>query len=134
MTGYVIDSHDRLHGLRTDRDEDWEMKCVFSGSTNLRVHPIGVPYRPHTISDFSDLPPDMASYYKSLPHIVDAIINIIDGKEKNGYIVVENVDTGESIIGFKNRKGSDYVDAIPNKRLLKSYLTKFYGVEEVMIL
>lgn len=131
-----IDNYDRLHGASPDENKEvWDMRCVYDGSKHLRIHPMNVSYNPHTISDYSDLPTDVANYYKSLPNVVDAILRIVDDKEPSGFILIENVDTGRFVRGFMNRKeDGSLVKASPSRRKLKEYLNSFYGVDEALLL
>ena len=129
----VTDTYDRLHGVTDMTKEEWNFSCPYCESSHLEISPIDVPYRPHDIHDFSDLPPNAAYYFSKLPTILEAIISCSEDV-KGTSVCVGCVDCGMSVSGFVNLCNGALQPASVNKAKLRKYVRKFYGVNEVMLL
>jgi ribosomal protein L34E len=124
-------SSDKLLGLKQQKSEVWQEKCIYCYSKNLEISPVNVVYRPQDITDFSDLPDSVRSYYQKLPTIVDAVE--IAMETKDGTILIDCKDCGNVIRGFANER-PDSTSPVPNihinKNRLRAYLSKYYNINE----
>ena len=132
MTASRVESYDHQQGVKDLRVVDWNFKCVYCNSERLMIHPIGIVYRPHTITTFDDLPQNVRRYYENLPNVADAVIRCLEG-ERNTRIVVECMDCRTSINGFWNERPQlvNTERVVVDKSRLKKYLMKLYGVTEM---
>jgi len=131
--GYRIDTYDRMLDVKDQHQEEWRGECPYCHSTRLAISPAGMPFRQHTIHDFSDLSLDIRKYYYNLPVITDAIMKCLDG-ERGSHVLVECLDCGVTTRGFLNKPPSlgDTEKVFVNRQKLRRYLNLFYGVDEVM--
>lgn len=132
--GSALDAQDKMQGVGPVAIDDshstsWNHECLYCESKNLEISVLEVPYRPHQITDFSNLPKSMRSYYRELPTIVEAVMS---SAETGKNIVVTCVDCNQTSRGFHNREGDRIVEKQPNKAKLRRYLKSFYGVTVVM--
>lgn len=124
MGGYVVDSSDKLRNIKDHTIVEWNFQCPYCQSKNLIIHPLGVPFRYHTLKN-DDVNQEAKDYYKSIPNIAEAVIMCVDNKGEG--ILIECKSCKQSHQGFKNGFNEE---AVPNKTRLKRYLNNFYNIQE----
>lgn len=132
--GSTLDAQDKMQGVgpvqvNENHASSWKHECIYCGSKNLEVSALNISYRPHQITDFSNLPEEIRKYYMNLPTIVQAVMKNLDSKND---IMIGCLDCNISSTGFCNREGDVIVEKKPNKAKLRKYLNNFYGVNIVM--
>ena len=129
--GSSRDSYDRLLGVRDDSEVEWKQECVYCRSKKLVIHPVGVVYQPHTISDYSDLPEGVQHHYAYLPNVYEAALQCLFDREPN--VLVECIECRQCVHGLANERpgnGGLGPKVVANRSKIKKYLQQLYGCGE----